>query len=189
MKRTYKSIVTAGLSLALAGSISNCLIVSDILGVDPVGGMPVETVVRQAAASSANGWMFGCDAALESQKDDLSGSAFAPTNCAFNQDGAEPFATYATAARNAANTMIPIAQDRSHAYYVASTVEACKSAAFLSAYLLTNLYLGSTVDVSGSNFIGKDDLATSTLIGVSGTGEACFAELVGTGRILGTSSL
>lgn len=190
MRKSVKAIMTTGFALALASSASNCLLISDVLGVDPVGGVPVETVIRQAAASSANGWFHGCNSALKKQADDVK-AAFnvgVTTDCWDGaHNGAEPFALYATAARNAANTMIPIAQEKSHAYYVESSIEPCKSAAFTNAFLLTKVYLESTVTVTTtgtSNITGPDDFALSTLIGVSGTGQACFEKLVGTGRVL-----
>lgn len=184
--------MTAGLALLLTSSVSNCLLISDVLGVDPIGAVSVETAIGQAARASANGWFHGCNAALKKQKDDYE-KAFPTTNFSsvstdcwdgYN-DGAEPFALYGTAGRNAANNMIPIAKEKSHAYYTITSVDECVSASFANAFLMTQIYLGTFVSTSGNlETITADDLALSTLVGVSGTGQACFEKMVGTGRIL-----
>ena len=163
----------------------SCLI-TDLLSIQPLGGIPVETVVRQAAGSTAEGWFLGCGAALATQNDKF--TAAGSTDCGGVHSGAEFFALYGTAARNAANEMIPLARANRHFYYKSSSLEDCKSAALLQSYLMTKLYLESTIK-AGSDALGADDFAASTVIGVTGAGAACFQALEGTGRVISVGEL
>lgn len=176
--------MTGAFMIVLSG---NCML-TDFLEVQPVGGIPVVTVARQAAGAAAEGWFLGCNAALTTQNTKF--SAAASQDCGGVHNGAEFFGLYATAARNAGNEMVPIARENKHFYYRESGLEACKSAALLRSYLLTRLYLESTIQTgSRANVLGPDDFAASTLFGVKGTGQACFDAIEPTGRILSFGEL
>lgn len=177
------------LPLSVVLAFGRCLL-TDGLEIQPQGGIPVGTVVRQAAASAAQGWFLGCNAALKTQNEKF--NAAQPVDCGSPaiHSGAEPFALYLTAARNAANEMIPIAQENKQFYYLESSLEACKSAAQTRAYLMTKIYLESTIQTGArADVLGPDDYAVSTLIGVTGAGQACFDAIKPTGRVISLGDL
>ncbi len=192
MSKVLKPLMGLGLTVFLAASTTNCLLISDVLGVDPVGAVAVETVVKGAAAASGQGWFQGCSDATKTMFDKFGVSG--ATNCSstnYLNGGSQLtfLVPYASAARNAANVMIPIAKARRHAFYTETSYEGCQSAAYANAYLITKMYLESKIDVPAGKGITDAAIAESTLFGVFGTGEACFSNLVGTGRVVALGPL